>query len=644
MSVMRVPRFGRARSSHPSAHQDSRLGRAIVVSLLILAGTALAFPDRGIAAAPAIVTAPNGTPQSTAVNTPFPVRLVAWVRDVNTNPVPGVVVTFATPASGPSAMFSGITTATVVTDQSGLASAPLLTANSEVGTYPVTASVAGVPTPASYTLTNVPGVSGNVPSSPTNFRIFGGTGGIVSAFVRATAGTPQNATAGAAFATPLQVTVRDSNAKPLAGISVTFTTPSDGASASFGGTLTTTAVTDGSGVATAPALTANATAGCYIVTATAPRAPSIGYFALANLAESGSVPCGGWQNITPPQVPLPGAFPCDYGTLAFVLDPQRPSTIYLGTCQYGVYKSTDSGATWTHINNGRNGAVLDNSRQWTMAIDPVDPQVIYTNSGYGVTGTVAQGSNGAWKSTNGGVDWDQIWPPKDPSNANLLNVVQFNFVAQVSLDPTDHLHVFLSWHGTCAPPYTSVCYGESRDGGQTWVMRNGDPRWVASEAQTIYIIDGRRWLFANHSDGLWQTSDAGATWSLVDARGAGHWPSQLYQAANGVFYIGADTGIYRSSDGVNWSLVPNTGALVTGLTGDGTMMYAGTQGALTPWIPVGSNPYLISQEGDGMSWSTAPWTPPPGAFTQGGLLAYDRVNRILYSSNGTQGFWRVFTR
>jgi hypothetical protein len=118
----------------------------------------------------------------------------------------------------------------------------------------------------------------------------------------------------------------------------------------------------------------------------------------------------------------------------------------------------------------------------------------------------------------------------------------------------------------------------------------------------------------------------------------------LYQAANGVFYIGADTGIYRSPDGVRWSLLPNTGALVTGLVGDGTTIYASTQGALTPWVPVGTNPYLTSAETDGVSWTPAPWTPPPGAFTQGGVLAYDRVNNILYSSNGTQGFWRVITK
>ena len=46
--------------------------------------------------------------------------------------------------------------ATVPTDSNGLATAPLLTANGTVGSFIVTASVPGVPNPATFSLTNVP--------------------------------------------------------------------------------------------------------------------------------------------------------------------------------------------------------------------------------------------------------------------------------------------------------------------------------------------------------------------------------------------------------------------------------------------------------------------------------------------------------
>src|SRR5579884_1010001 len=81
--------------------------------------------------------------------------------------------------------------------------------------------------------------------------------------------TPQTAPINGAFATTLAATVKDASSNPVSGVSVTFTVnpAPDGASGSFGGPTTVT--TDGSGVATAPTLTANGVAGTFSVTAAA---------------------------------------------------------------------------------------------------------------------------------------------------------------------------------------------------------------------------------------------------------------------------------------------------------------------------------------------------------------------------------------
>ena len=97
----------------------------------------------------------SGSGQSTLVNTAFGASLAAIVKDVNGNAVPGVSVTFAAPASGTSGTFS--LSATVTTDSSGLATAPVFTANTISGNYTVTATVAGIATPASFAATNLPG-------------------------------------------------------------------------------------------------------------------------------------------------------------------------------------------------------------------------------------------------------------------------------------------------------------------------------------------------------------------------------------------------------------------------------------------------------------------------------------------------------
>jgi hypothetical protein len=363
------------------------------------------------------------------------------------------------------------------------------------------------------------------------------------------------------------------------------------------------------------------------------RVPTTG--SCGNLASVGT-----WEEITPSGVPLPGAAPCNYGTLRIVNDPSTPSTLYLGTCQYGVWKSSDCGGTWTHIDTGMNAASIDASRQWDIVVDPIDPQILYANAGYN---SIDGNDSGAFKSTDGGVDWQRIWPPADPS---LATVVRNNFVTGFSMDPTNHLHVLMGFHEVCAAPYTSTCYAETRDGGATWTLHNADSRWGASEAQQPIALGDKVWLFEDHDQtaGIWVTTDGGSTWALAVANAVGHWPGQLYHAKSG-WYLGNDLGLLHSADGVNWAQIANfPGGITTGLVGDGTTMWASNWGSYQPWNASGvGNPYVSSPEADGQTWTATSWTDPPGfIWTQGGnSMAFDPIDHVLFSSNGTQGLWRV---
>ncbi len=104
--------------------------------------------------------------------------------------------------------------------------------------------------------------------------------------------TPQSAPLNTAFATPLAVTVTDTFGNPVSGITVSFTAPTTGATGSFTGFgSSATAVTNASGVATAPAFTANGAVGSYTVTASTPGTTAAS-FALTNTVASAA---GGLQ-------------------------------------------------------------------------------------------------------------------------------------------------------------------------------------------------------------------------------------------------------------------------------------------------------------------------------------------------------------
>ncbi len=108
----------------------------------------------------------SGTPQGTLVNTAFSTPLGALVRDTGANPMAGVSVLFACPATGAGCTFSGGgTTATVVTNGSGIATSPAVSANATPGGYLVTASVAGLSSGAAFSLTNLSGPSIGLPAA-----------------------------------------------------------------------------------------------------------------------------------------------------------------------------------------------------------------------------------------------------------------------------------------------------------------------------------------------------------------------------------------------------------------------------------------------------------------------------------------------
>jgi adhesin/invasin len=122
---------------------------------------------------PAAINVSSGSPQFTTVGTAFDSLLVAKVTDSHGNPVSGMTVTFTAPASGVSGTFASCSvahpnayTCEVTTNASGLATASTFTANGTSGAYSVNATVAGVSSPAVFSLINSANftISGSAPA------------------------------------------------------------------------------------------------------------------------------------------------------------------------------------------------------------------------------------------------------------------------------------------------------------------------------------------------------------------------------------------------------------------------------------------------------------------------------------------------
>lgn len=187
----------------------------------------------------------QGSSQTVAVGTTYLIPLAVTAP-------PGTQVTFAAPlvnssSPAPGGSFTGGATAVTVTaDGSGVATAPLFTANGKPGNFSVIASARDVAGILSFSLTSTPGP----PAS-----------------LKPVAGLFQSAFINNRFPSPFVVAVLDSFGNGVAGVSVTFMAPSLGPSGTFtGGGTSSIQVTGVQGSAGSPLFTANGIIGTYNVT------------------------------------------------------------------------------------------------------------------------------------------------------------------------------------------------------------------------------------------------------------------------------------------------------------------------------------------------------------------------------------------
>ena len=230
----------------------------VVASVTGVAGTA-SFSLSNSATAPASITATSGTPQNTTILTAFGAPLVATVKNISGNPVSGAIVQFVPTGSGASGSFAGGVN-TAMTNGAGVATSATFTANAEVGSYIIHASVPGATGTANFTLSNNTGPAANIVSTNAS----------------------QITTINSSFPFQLSTTVTDAGGNGVSGVNVTFTAPGSGASGSFAGGVNT-ATTNGAGVATSATFTANGVGGRYTVTAAAAGVASATSFSLTNV-------------------------------------------------------------------------------------------------------------------------------------------------------------------------------------------------------------------------------------------------------------------------------------------------------------------------------------------------------------------------
>jgi photosystem II stability/assembly factor-like uncharacterized protein len=255
---------------------------------------------------------------------------------------------------------------------------------------------------------------------------------------------------------------------------------------------------------------------------------------------------------------------------ALAVHPNDPQILYVGTGEAnssgdsysgtGIYKSTNGGSTWTHMG-------LDSSYHiGRIAINPQNPEIVYVAVSGKLFGTNPE--RGIYKSTNGGVTWEQ-----------KLFVSDSTAAVDVALNPSHPETLYAAmWERIRRSQQrksgglTSAIY-KSTNGGNTWYrLTNGLP----AQADTIGRIglsvsaSSPNVVYAIYSDhpgdfmGVYKSTNYGESWTrtndgaLQGFLGGFGWYFGNIRVdptdPNRVFVLGMD--LYRSTNGgSSWSEV-----------------------------------------------------------------------------------------
>ncbi len=175
----------------------------------------------------------------------------------------------------------------------------------------------------------------------------------------------------------------------------------------------------------------------------------------------------------------------------------------------GVYKSIDSGKTWTHVGFKNSDAI---SR---IRIHPTNANIVFV-ADFGKYGAPSA-ERGVFKSIDGGQSWRKVLYKDDKTGAADVEIDRAN----PNIMYAAMWEAYRNEYGMSSGGPGSGMY-RSTDGGETWTDITRAPGLPAGIDGKIGIsispVDPNR-VFAlveNENGGLFRSDDAGATWTLVN--------------------------------------------------------------------------------------------------------------------------------
>ncbi len=184
-----------------------------------------------------------------------------------------------------------------------------------------------------------------------------------------------------------------------------------------------------------------------------------------------------WQFLGPAPIPLGQTsttrVPVSGRTISIAVHPTDPNTVYVGTAQGGLYKSTDGGTTWTSLFDFQ----LESLAIGALTIDPTDSNIVYVGTGEPNLSADSFAGRGLYIIRNANSASPTL---HGPYQLDVLgnNVLVGRSIGRIQVHPTDNNIVFVSTtSGSGGNPNTTPASLPRRGLYRSTNAQSADPRF-----------------------------------------------------------------------------------------------------------------------------------------------------------------------
>lgn len=245
--------------------------------------------------------------------------------------------------------------------------------------------------------------------------------------------------------------------------------------------------------------------------------------------------------------------------VGFAVHPHDKATYYVAVASGGVWKTTNSGTTWTPVFDGEGSYSIG-----VVVIDHKNPNVVWVGAGENNAQRSVAYGDGIYKSIDGGRSWQNV------------GLKHSEHIGKIIIDPRDSETVYVAAQGPLWGPGGDRGLYKTTDGGKSWnkildIDENTgctdviqDPRNPDLLLAATYQRRRHVWTLINGGpgSGLHRSTDGGKSWKKLSSGipggevgriGLAMAPSDPDTIYASIEAADKASGIYRSIDrGATW--------------------------------------------------------------------------------------------